>query len=217
MFWQRWTVVAVGGIAALLLLPAPARLQAQPAGPCGAAIGVAGSAALRAPQRRDTKRGRFGADSRDIRDLLHLESVASKARSRAASTAARPAADRDDNHIAILEDEGAPDRTVFHCFSGDAKLVKICADNGWYMSFAGNVTFRNAPDLREAAAAAPLDLIVTETDSPYLSPHPHRGKPNEPARVVLTTGALAELHGISDEEMAVATTANARRLFNLPS
>jgi TatD DNase family protein len=127
--------------------------------------------------------------------------------------------DRDahEDVVAILMEEGAPERTVFHCFSGDTKLVKICADNNWYMSFAGNVTFRNAPDLREAAAAAPVELIVTETDSPYLSPHPHRGKPNEPARVVLTTGALAELHGMSDEDMAAATSANARRLFNLPS
>ena len=126
--------------------------------------------------------------------------------------------DRDahDDVVAILMNEGAPDRTVFHCFSGDRTLVETCAENGWYMSFAGNVTFRNAPDLRDAAAAAPLELLVTETDAPYLSPHPFRGKPNEPARVVLTTGALAELHNKSDEEMAAITTANARKLFNLP-
>ena len=126
--------------------------------------------------------------------------------------------DRDahDDVVAILLDEGAPDRTVFHCFSGDIKLVETCAANGWFMSFAGNVTFRNAPDLREAACAAPLELLVTETDSPYLSPHPFRGKPNEPARVVLTAGALAELHNVGDDEMAAITSANARRLFNLP-
>ena len=120
-----------------------------------------------------------------------------------------------DDVVAILTKEGAPERTVFHCFSGDVKLVEICAANGWFMSFAGNVTFRNAPDLRDAACAAPLDLLVTETDSPYLSPHPFRGKPNEPARVVLTAGALAELHGMSDEDMAALTTANAKRLFNI--
>ncbi len=125
--------------------------------------------------------------------------------------------DRDahDDVVAILLQEGAPERTVFHCFSGDVKLVEICAANGWYMSFAGNVTFRNAPDLREAALAAPIDLIVTETDAPYLSPHPYRGKPNEPARVVLTTGALAELHGMTDGDMAAVTSENARRLFKL--
>ena len=126
--------------------------------------------------------------------------------------------DRDahDDVVAILTEEGAPPRTVFHCFSGDTKLVEICAANGWFMSFAGNVTFRNAPDLRDAALAAPLELIVTETDSPYLSPHPFRGKPNEPARVAITAQALAELRGETVEAMAEATTENARRLFQLP-
>jgi TatD DNase family protein len=125
--------------------------------------------------------------------------------------------DRDahDDVVAILEQEGAPERTVFHCFSGDIELVKICAENGWYMSFAGNLTFRNAPELREAAAAAPLDLLLTETDSPYLSPHPFRGKPNEPARVALTVAALAELHALSADEMAEHTLSNAVRAFAL--
>lgn len=126
--------------------------------------------------------------------------------------------DRDahDDVVAILKEERAPARTVFHCFSGDEKLAQICADNGWYMSFAGTVTFKNAPALRKAAAAAPLDLIVAETDSPYLSPHPFRGQVNEPARVTVTVALLAELHGLSVEEMAERTSANARRLFALP-
>ena len=126
--------------------------------------------------------------------------------------------DRDahDDVVAILLDEHAPERTIFHCFSGDRKLVETCAEHGWYMSFAGNVTFRNAPDLREAAAAAPRELLLTETDSPYLSPHPHRGSPNEPARVQLTVAALAELHETTVEDMAAATSANARRAFRLP-
>jgi len=125
--------------------------------------------------------------------------------------------DRDahDDVVSILLDEGAPERTVFHCFSGDTKLVETCAAHGWYMSFAGNLTFRNAPQLREAAAAAPLELLVTETDSPYLSPHPYRGKPNEPARVPLVVEMLAELHGVSLEQMAKTTTDNAYRLFAL--
>lgn len=121
-----------------------------------------------------------------------------------------------DDVVAILEDERAPARTVFHCFSGDLALVERCAAEGWYMSFAGNVTFKNAPNLREAAAAAPVELIVTETDSPYLSPHPHRGTTNEPARVRLVVEQLAELHGWSAEDMARQTSANARRLFALP-
>jgi TatD DNase family protein len=126
--------------------------------------------------------------------------------------------DRDahEDVLAVLADEGAPERTVFHCFSGDAELAKRCADEGWYASFAGNVTFKNAPALREAAVAMPLELLVTETDSPYLSPHPHRGKTNEPARVTLVVAQLAELHGLQVEEMAEITSANARRLFDLP-
>lgn len=118
--------------------------------------------------------------------------------------------------VRVLDDERAPERTVFHCFSGDVDLVRTCAERGWYLSFAGNVTFRNAPELRAAAAAAPLELLVAETDTPYLSPHPHRGKPNEPARVVHTVAQLAELHGMEAERMAEVTTRNAQRLFALP-
>lgn len=121
-----------------------------------------------------------------------------------------------DDVLRILEDEGAPERTVFHCFSGDLELAKRCAEQGWYTSFAGNLTFRNAPELRQVAAAMPLELLVAETDSPYLSPHPHRGQTNEPARVRLVVAQLAELHGLPVEEMARITSENARRLFDLP-
>ncbi|HWB72626.1 MAG TPA: TatD family hydrolase [Egibacteraceae bacterium] len=125
--------------------------------------------------------------------------------------------DAHDETLAVLGDERPPERVVFHCFSGDANLVQVCAEHGWYVSFAGNLTFRNAPELRDAAAAASLDRVVAETDSPYLSPHPYRGKPNEPARVVLTVAKLAELHGLQPEQMAERTSANARRLFALPA
>ncbi len=121
-----------------------------------------------------------------------------------------------DDLIDILEDEGAPARTVFHCFSGDAEVAKRCADAGWFMSFAGNVTFRNAPELREAARVAPVELLLTETDSPYLSPHPHRGKPNEPARIPLIVEELSEVHGLATYEIARRTSDNARRAFALP-
>jgi TatD DNase family protein len=124
--------------------------------------------------------------------------------------------DAHDDVVEILLDEQPPARTVFHCFSGDVELVETCAAHGWYMSFAGNVTFKNAEELREAAAAAPIDLLVVETDSPYLSPHPFRGQPNEPARVVHVVAQLAQLHGVPPEEMAARTTDNARRLFALP-
>jgi TatD DNase family protein len=115
--------------------------------------------------------------------------------------------------LRVLEDERAPERTVFHCFSGSAGVVEAAAAHGWYMSFAGNLTFKNAAGLRQAATAAPLDLLVVETDSPYLSPHPYRGQPNEPARVTLTVAQLAALHDLSPAEMAKVTTVNAQRLF----
>jgi TatD DNase family protein len=125
--------------------------------------------------------------------------------------------DAHEDVLRILEDERAPERTVFHCFSGGPGFVEICAAHGWYMSFAGNLTFKNAPLLRDVAARAPLDLVVVETDSPYMSPHPYRGQPNEPARVALTVAQLAQLHGVSTDHMAEITSLNARRLFALPS
>ena len=126
--------------------------------------------------------------------------------------------DRDahDDVVAVLDDERPPERTVFHCFSGGLELVRTCAERGWYVSFAGNVTFRNAPELRAAAAAAPPELLLVETDAPFLSPHPHRGKTNEPARVALTVAVLAELHDVQPARMAAITSANARRAFALP-
>ncbi|TDW29261.1 TatD family hydrolase [Cryobacterium psychrophilum] len=82
--------------------------------------------------------------------------------------------------IATLLRVGAPERTVFHCFSGDAEMARVCAENGWYMSFAGNVTFGNAHDLRAALSVAPRHLLLVETDAPFLTPMPHRGRPNAP-------------------------------------
>lgn len=125
------------------------------------------------------------------------------------------ARDAHDDVLRILDEERAPDRTVMHCFSGDGDVVKRCAERGWFMSFAGNVTFRNAPELREAAVEVPAELLLTETDSPYLSPHPHRGKPNEPARVTHVVDELADLHGMASWEMARITSDNARRAFAL--
>lgn len=118
--------------------------------------------------------------------------------------------------VRVLLAERPLPRVVFHCFSGDVDLVQTCAEHGWYASFAGNVTFKNAQALQRAAAATPLDLLLTETDSPYLAPHPHRGKPNTPALVAVTTAFLAELRGTPTAEMADVTSANARRAFALP-
>ena len=116
-----------------------------------------------------------------------------------------------DDTFAALAD--APERVVFHCFSGGAGEARRALDLGAYLSFAGVVTFKNAEALREAAALAPLDRIVVETDSPFLTPAPHRGKPNEPAYVSLVASAIAVVKGVSEDEVARATSENAARLF----
>jgi TatD DNase family protein len=125
--------------------------------------------------------------------------------------------DRDahDDVLRILAEEGPPDKVVFHCFSGDREMAKVCADHGYYMSFAGNITFKNAADLREAVAVAPLDLILVETDAPYLTPVPHRGKPNAPYLVPLTVRCLAEVKGVDLAELCTAIAANGERVFGL--
>jgi len=123
--------------------------------------------------------------------------------------------DRDahDDVLRVLSDEGAPDRVVFHCFSGDAEFARRCADAGYVMSFAGNVTFGNAAPLREAVAVAPLDLLLVETDAPFLTPMPFRGRPNAPYLVPLTVRAIADIKRVQEAEIAQAVTVNAARVF----
>jgi TatD DNase family protein len=115
--------------------------------------------------------------------------------------------------LRILEAEGPPPRVVFHCFSGDAAMAKRCAEAGYVMSFAGNVTFSNAQPLRDAAAAAPPDLILIETDAPFLTPVPNRGKPNEPALAADTLRRVAEVKGMDVADLCDAVTATAARIF----
>ena len=115
--------------------------------------------------------------------------------------------------LAILAQEGPPERVVFHCFSGDAAMAGQCAEAGYVMSFAGNVTFPSAQPLREAAAAAPADLILAETDAPFLTPVPIRGRPNSPAMVAYTLRFLAELKGMDVADLCHAVTATAERTF----
>lgn len=93
----------------------------------------------------------------------------------------------------VLDAEGPPERVIFHCFSGDAVMAKRCADAGYVMSFAGPVTFRNAFDLHAAAALAPADLLLIETDAPFLTPHPYRGRRNEPFALPYTVRAVADI------------------------
>jgi TatD DNase family protein len=115
--------------------------------------------------------------------------------------------------LAILAADGPPERVVFHCFSGDAAMARQCADAGYVMSFAGNLTFANAPALREAAAAAPAGLLLAETDAPFLTPVPHRGKPNTPAMVAHTVRCLAGVKQIGVADMCALVTATGERMF----
>jgi TatD DNase family protein len=115
--------------------------------------------------------------------------------------------------LRILAEEGPPARVVFHCFSGDVAMVKQCAEAGYVMSFAGNVTFANAQPLRDAAAAAPAELILAETDAPFLTPVPNRGRPNEPALTADTLRALAEVKGMDLADLCDTVTATAQRTF----
>ncbi|MEU5150534.1 TatD family hydrolase [Streptomyces yangpuensis] len=116
--------------------------------------------------------------------------------------------------LRVLREEGAPERTVFHCYSGDADLARECAAAGYYMSFAGTVTFKNAAPLREALAVAPLELVLVETDAPYLTPAPYRGRPNAPYLIPLTVRAMAAVRGIDEDAMATALAANTARAFD---
>ncbi|SNR32803.1 TatD DNase family protein [Haloechinothrix alba] len=123
--------------------------------------------------------------------------------------------DRDahEDVLRILEEEGPPADVVFHCFSGDADIARRCVEAGYVLSFAGTVTFRNARQLHAAARLVPREQILVETDAPYLTPHPYRGRPNEPYCVAYTVRGLAELREEPVAELAAATTATARRIF----
>lgn len=113
----------------------------------------------------------------------------------------------------VLAEEGAPPTVVFHCFSGDVEMVRRCAAQGYFMSFAGNVTFAKAQPLRDAVAAAPADLILVETDAPFLTPTPYRGRPNASYLVPLTVTAVAVARKDDRDELCSALRANSERVF----
>jgi TatD DNase family protein len=123
--------------------------------------------------------------------------------------------DRDahDEILRVLEDEGAPEHTVFHCFSGDPAFAEACVERGYVLSFAGTLTFGNAGYLREAAALTPVDQMLVETDAPFLAPVPYRGRPNSSRLVPHTVRALAEVTGAPLDDLCAALTATAERVF----
>jgi TatD DNase family protein len=108
---------------------------------------------------------------------------------------------------------GAPKKTIFHCFSGDLEMAKICIERGYILSFAGTVTFKNAPQLREAVKIVPADQLLVETDSPFLAPSPHRGALNTPAQIANIVRAIADERNVSDSELATTLSNNAERIF----
>ena len=118
-----------------------------------------------------------------------------------------------DETFAILDEEGVPRRTVFHCFTGGPAEAAACTDRGAYLSFSGIVTFKSAPDVRAAAAAAPPDRILVETDSPFLAPVPHRGQTNEPAWVAVVGAEVARVRGDAVESVATRTRHAADQVF----
>jgi TatD DNase family protein len=118
-----------------------------------------------------------------------------------------------DDVLRILAEQGPPDTVVFHCFSGDERMAAQCAEAGYVMSFAGNVTFGSAQPLRDAAAVAPPGLLLAETDAPFLTPVPHRGKPNAPWLTAHTLRKLAEVKGMDLAELCADVTATAERVF----
>jgi TatD DNase family protein len=123
--------------------------------------------------------------------------------------------DRDshDDVLSILLEVGAPEKTVFHCFSGDVEMAKTCIDRGYILSFAGTMTFKNAPALRDAVKLVPHDQLLVETDSPFLAPAPHRGALNTPAQIANIVRAMAAERSEDVAELATALSVNAERIF----
>ena len=123
--------------------------------------------------------------------------------------------DRDshDDVLAILAEEGAPERTVLHCFSGDIEMARECVERGYYLSFSGTVTFKNNEALRDALSIVPLDQLLVETDAPYLTPHPHRGAVNDPYLVPLTVRRMADVLAISVPQLCEALSATSERVY----
>jgi TatD DNase family protein len=123
--------------------------------------------------------------------------------------------DRDshDDVLSILLEVGAPEKTVFHCFSGDVAMAKVCIDRGYILSFAGTLTFKNAPELREAVKLVPHNQLLVETDSPFLAPTPHRGALNTPAQIANIVRAMAEERNESVGALAGELSKNAERIF----
>ena len=123
--------------------------------------------------------------------------------------------DRDahEDVLKTLDEVGAPEKTIFHCYSGDLEMAKFCVSKGYTLSFAGTVTFKNAPALRDAVKFVPDELLLVETDSPFLAPTPHRGSLNTPAQIANIVRFIADERGVTPEHIAEVTSRNTLNLF----
>lgn len=118
-----------------------------------------------------------------------------------------------DDVLRVLAEEGAPERTVLHCFSGDMAMAQECVDRGYYLSFAGTVTFANARELRDALSVVPSEQLLVETDAPYLTPSPHRGAINAPFLIPLTVRVMANVRNVSVPHLCAALSATSDRVY----
>ena len=156
---------------------------------------------------------RTGEDGREIQHASFRRHIAmAKAHGKALVIHDR---DAHEDVLRILDEEGAPERVILHCYSGDAAMAAVCAERGYYLSFAGTVTFANASPLREALAVTPVDRVLVETDAPYLTPAPHRGRPNASYLIPTTLRAMADVLRATEDELANQVMANTKIAFAL--
>ena len=219
---SRWAVDTAAAypsvVAAVALHPNEAPVLAE-AGQLEAALAeidrLAGSGDhVRAVGETGLDYFRTGADGREAQHAAFREHI--RIAKRRDKTLVIHDRDAHADVLALLDDEGVPDRTVMHCFSGDADFARECVERGAYLSFAGTVTFKNAENLREALRVTPLDRILVETDAPFLTPSPHRGQPNASFLIPLTVRFMAGVAGISVNELCRAIDTNTDRAFGGP-
>jgi TatD DNase family protein len=175
---------------------------------------LAASSVVRAVGESGLDHFRTGPDGRDVQEAsfrAHIEMA--KRHDKVLVIHDR---DAHEDVLRVLDDAGAPERVIFHCFSGDAAMAEHCAGRGWWLSFAGPVTFKNAAGLRAALAVTPVDRLLVETDAPYLTPMPYRGRPNASYLVPHTVRAMAEVLGADLETLCTAVAANTEAAFGGP-
>ncbi|PZU49752.1 MAG: deoxyribonuclease [Microbacterium sp.] len=213
--WSAWAAAAHPGIlAAVAIHPNEAPLYAE-RGMLADAVAVIDELAA---QPRVRAIGETGLDffrTADDGRAAQFESFEAHIALAKKHAIAMQIHDRDahDAVLETLERVGAPERTVFHCFSGDEAMARVAADRGYWLSFAGNVTFKNAQNLRDALAVTPRERILVETDAPFLTPTPLRGRPNAPYLVPLTVRFIAEELGMPLDELCAQIAANTLEVY----